>query len=257
MKLCRFELLSGEPGVRSGIVFSGKIYETDGAEARGMHEPQDVRLLSPILPPAVRLFRSVNENESENNLKFQYLNAGILAGPQTLISIPPGSGSLHLEAYLAVIAATDLLYANEEQIENTILGYSIFGLVVDDAAQRRNSAASLDFGAFLGPVITTLDETEDRVLRTKDGDVPQYTVTIKVNQVEVSRGDTSSKLVPPATAISTASQTAPVRSGDVMVLGPVARTSDSLPLGDQDELTITAEGLGAITIKLTLPSDEE
>lgn len=256
VKLCRFELLNGEPGARSGLIFSGKVYETDGTTPRGMHEPHEVRLLPPVVPPSIRIFSCNTKTEEFVSPTFEYLNPGNLAGPQSLITIPPESRNIQLDAYFAVISASDMLYADESDAENSILGFSLFGLLRDDAVHRKNSAAAFDFGPFMGPVITTPDEAEDRILEMPAGAIPQYTILVKINQIEVARGDTGSLALSPNRAIAEASKTAPVRSGDIFLFGPICSTDPAHSLSVDDELTVASEGLGAITVKLSIPGEE-
>lgn len=244
--------------MHSGMVYSGKIYETEGANPKGVHEAFEVRLLTPLIPGSVRVFtEAIAVGGEQEKYIFQYLNPGNLSATQSFLTIPPTAGKLRFEAYLGVIASQDFIFAGEETTEDAILGYSLFSTIVDDSSNRLGSAGAQDSAPAFGPVITTPEELEDRWLINSQGTFLQLTFAIKVNQVEIARGLVSDFRLSPARALAIASETAPVRAADLIVIGPIVSTPIDRPLTADDEISVNGETLGALTVKLTSPEFSE
>ncbi len=244
MKLVRFEV-KAEPGtVRTGMLYSGKIYETDGEQALGMFEVSDVRPLPPIAgAPSIRLFDLADEDGAYT---FAYANPAALVGPSQLVPLPVEYGPYAVRAYLAAIVGDNLSGAiDEEDAERAIIGYTLMTAVSDEPASRRRSGAALDFGLAIGPVVTTPDELEDVL----DGRGLLLAASLTVNGED--RG--TRPLVPLVPtlpqALAAASRTAPLRAGDVIGVGPLFDPALAA-VGEGDEVRIAVERLGTLATKI-------
>jgi 2-keto-4-pentenoate hydratase/2-oxohepta-3-ene-1,7-dioic acid hydratase in catechol pathway len=67
--------------------------------------------------------------------------------------------------------------------------------------------------------------------------------------MEIVTGDTMDFPFTFAQAISLASQAAPVRTGDVFILGPVVDPS-MIRLSPEDEVQLAVESLGTLSLKM-------
>lgn len=264
MKLCRFELIADPGSPRSGIVHSGKVYETDGANPIAVHEAPDVHLLPPVgRPKSLRFFRipeRLTEADDEALPLYSYGNASSLAGGNQIVLVPELAAELDYEPYLAVILASDGLHVPVEQADGIILGISILNVIVmrDVERQERRSGAgpgrSHDLALILGPVMTTPEELDDSVVDETRGRRYRFSAVSRVNGVERRRGDALEMAYTPAELISAASETAPVLAGDLIAIGPLLRQEEPFrPLEPGDEIQISVDKLGTLTTRIELP----
>lgn len=256
MKLFRFEL-KAEPGTaRSGMVFNGRIYETDGAEAKAVHEPDAVRPLAPVPKPgALRFFRNQNQPfEEEADPAFFYGNPNAIVGASTVVNVPPHVASLTFEAYLAAVLVVGGYDIPVEEADDHILGVTIMLALVDRGAAAREGifGRSHDLGVGLGPVVTTPDELDDFLASQENGRSYRLEATARVNGVERARGNAEALPFTAAQAIAAASRSCTLREGDVIALGPLCDVPDDLRLEGGDEVTVAVENLGALSLKLSL-----
>jgi 2-keto-4-pentenoate hydratase/2-oxohepta-3-ene-1,7-dioic acid hydratase in catechol pathway len=261
VKLCRFELKS-EPGiVRSGMVFSGKIYETDGAEAVAVYEAGEVRPLAPITKaPAVRLFRSDLQpgflpGMDESDPYYFCVNPSGFGSASSLLPYPDGVGVVEVDAYLAAVVVSDAFQIDLAIADDIILGYTLMAVLVGrslETAERKAGGIgkSNDLGGVIGPVLTTPDELEERVSSDDRGRKFDLQTTVRLNSVERGRGNTDLLPFSAAQAIASVSMHAPVRSGDVFAFGPLATLDADLTVDPGDEFQIAVDSLGTLTLKL-------
>ncbi len=261
VKLCRFEV-KAEPGqIRSGMVFAGKVYETDGANAVAVHEAESVRPLSPVpLAPSLRIvhndFQPLPGPDREEPVFF-YGNPTCIVGASQTMNIPTYLRSVAFLPMLAAVIVTPGYRVDIDLADDLILGLTLFGMLT--APPQTSGAAgwsalvgrSVDIGSALGPVITTPDELDDFLVDQQFGRQYGLNTVIRVNGVEKSRGDLQHLPWTFAEVISAASQSCPVREGDVFVMGPIVESSEAIIAEPGDELQISAENLGTLSLKLS------
>ncbi len=257
MKLCRFELKSSPGEIRSGIVYSGKVYETDGSNPVAVYEADQIRPLSPVgQPPSVRVFRcKPGLIDADEVPAYFYAAPTALAGASSIIPKPEFVVELDYEPYVVVVIAADGQHVPVEQADDLILGYSLMNVLVSRDAERHEKRVgagpgrSYDVAIPVGPVLTTPDELEDIVLNAEHGRRMKLTAITRVNGVEKRRGDLADLPFTFAQAISTASETTPLRTGDLIALGPIA-FGDQENLTAGDEVQVAVELLGTLSLKI-------
>lgn len=265
MKLCRFELLAEPEKVRSGIVYSGKVYETDGENPVAVREASDIRPLPPVgQPPSIRFFRvgklfeEVLTEPDRAPLAFYYGNPTTLVGASQIVPYPAFASRLDFEAYLAIIVGEPAFNVTPEVADGLILGMTIVNVLIDRGAEmdeRRvgiGPGRSHDIAVAVGPVITTPDEINDAVVDEARGLRYQMAAVARVNGVEVRRGDLNDLPFSFAELLSFASESCVVHPGDVIAMGPVARSVEDSPtdLEAGDEVQIAVDRLGTLSTKI-------
>ena len=253
MKLFRFELKADPGTARSGMVFNGRIYETDGAEAQAVHEPDAVRPLSPVpSPPSLRLFPP-RPTEIDEEPAFFYGNPACLVGASTLVNVPERVLDLTFEPYLAAVLVAGGYDVDPDEADDMVLGLTIMTTLVDRRAARVEGlfGRSHDLGAALGPVLTTPDELDDFLISQEFGRAYRLGVSVRVNGVERARGNVETLPFTPAQAIAAASRSCTLREGDVLAIGPLCDLPADLRLGSGDEINVAIENLGALSLKIS------
>ena len=238
------------------MVFNGRIYETEGGEAAGVHEPDAVRPLTPIPQPgSLRFFRNQNQPfTDEPEPAFFYGNPAALVGASTMVNVPAHLGSLTFEAYLAAVVVAGGYDIPVEEADDHLLGVTILLALVDRSAMRVEGifGRSHDLGIGLGPVVTTPDELDGNVVDQSFGRRYKLSASGRVNGVEKARGDAEDLPYTVAQAVSAASKSCTLREGDVVALGPLCDVPDDLRLESGDEINVAVENLGALSLKLSL-----
>jgi len=260
--LCRFELKASPGEARSGMVYSGKIYETDGASAIAVHEADAIRPLLPVPhAPSLRIFRGDLQMESygeQTEPSFFYVNPACLVGASQIINYPDFAADLSFEPMIAAILVADAYQIDVQIADDLILGYTLLNMLVAKGRERNERligavGASHDFGGALGPVITTPDEIEDYVVDAEFGKQYALSSVVRVNGIEIQRGNLENLPFTFAQAISAASQTCTLKAGDIIALGSVVDPSaEPILLDPGDEIQLAIENLGAISLKLSL-----
>jgi 2-keto-4-pentenoate hydratase/2-oxohepta-3-ene-1,7-dioic acid hydratase in catechol pathway len=234
------------------MVYSGKIYETQGAEAVGVHDADMVRPLAPVgRPNSIRLFR--NEMVAGEDIGFVYANPASLVGASQLVPYPAFTRELGFEPFLAAVVVADGYELDLAQADDIILGLTIMNLLVArDVDQRSDgrSGRSRDIAATIGPVVTTPDELDEAIVDSEHGRRYEGLVVARVNSVEVYRGSLEELETSLAQAVSYASQSCPLIGGDVIAIGPIADTSD-LVVQPNDEIQVSVERLGMLATKIS------
>ena len=246
------------------MVYSGKIYETDGAAPVAVHEAEAVRPLAPIPhAPSLRIFRSDLQppslgGEDPEDARFFYGNPMCLVGASQLITYPDFVDALGFYPLVAAVLVGDAYQVDVDQADDLILGVTMLNMLVAKDRERIELrtgviGSSHDVGGAIGPVLTTPDEIEDHVVDASLGKRYELSTVVRVNGVERMRGNLSDLPFTFGQAISSASQTCTLKAGDIIALGPVA-SSEGIPilLDPGDEVQLAIENLGAISLKLTL-----
>ena len=246
------------------MVYSGKIYETDGANAIAVHEADAVRPLAPIPhAPSLRIFRTdlqpeVLAGDDAEDPRFFYGNPMCLVGASQLINYPETINALGFHSLVAAVLVADAYQIDVEEADDLILGITMLNMLVAKDRERAELQAgaigsSHDVGGAIGPVLTTPDELDDHVVDASLGKRYGLSTVVRVNGVERMRGNLSDLPFTFAQAISSASQTCTLKAGDIIALGPVVITEATPVLLDPgDEVQLAVENLGAISLKLSL-----
>lgn len=261
MKLCRFEL-KAEPGrIRSGMVHAGRIYETDGAEAVAVHEAAEVRPLMPISrATSLRFVRTDLQplaGEDEDGPRFFYGNSGALVGSSQILPFPNFAGGVTVHTYVAAVIVGHGFRVDVEDADDLILGFSLLAALVatdQEGVERRAGAGfgrSYDAGAALGPVLTTPDEMEDFLADERAGRRYGLDALLRVNGVERASGNIQNLPYTFAQAIAVASESTPIREGDVLALGPIVDLESPVFLEPNDDVQLAVQNLGTLSFKLS------
>lgn len=262
MKLCRFELKAAPGDIKSGIVYGGKIYETDGNEPVAVHEAEVVRPLLPFVPPSVRVYPTVGQRDvdrwSDSDLEpapFFYANAATLHGPSEIVAFPEFSAEVDWASYLGVVIAEHGRNIPVDEADGYVLGLTIANLVIARDIALRDEGVGLaygrghDIGISVGPVVSTPDDVADLGEDTNHGVVYRLECTSKVNAVERRRGNTGELPYTVAQYISFASQSSPLRPGDLLLIGPVV-APDETRLEPGDTIQNSIENLGTLSLQI-------
>ncbi len=232
------------------MIHSGKIYETDGANAVAVHLPDAIRPLSPVPhAPSLRYFRFSPREWDLDMPDYTYGNPASIIGPSQEIELPGHVLRAGIDACLAVIVVTDGSRIDVQEADDYILGLSLMLTVsARDLEEVGVFGRAWDIANALGPVVTTLEELEDLVVNSEKGRHYGLEAVLRVNGVERERSSTSELEVTGALALSVASQSSPVRAGDVFALGPVVSLDQVQP---GDEIQFAVDSLGTLSLKLS------
>jgi hypothetical protein len=221
VKLCRF-LIGDDPRPRAGVFHDGKIYETDGEKALGVHAPEAVELLTPIGHAAsLRLFPWEGGG-------FAYGNAGAIGAPESSVEFSE-TGFAGCDVFLAAILGGSDRECSLSEALSLVLGYSLLMGFSD-------GRPSYGPGFVLGPFVVTPE------------DVPSFSSL----QARLHlRGEVVAKVQVSAAVsfgemIAEASRGCELREGDVFAFGPVPGLSVEGSLRDGDEVIAVVEKLGAL-----------
>ncbi len=246
--------------VRSGMVFGGKVYETDGATAIGMYEADQVRPLAPIMvAPSLRIFRNDFQPLSGplgEEPHFYYGNPASLAGPSQTVLYPNFTTRVSVLPFVAAVVVTPGYRVDALDGEEMVLGLTLlcltYALTYDEAERKSSGGAgrSIDLGGVIGPVLTTPDELDDFVNDEEFGRRYKLDAVTRVNGVERDRGSLLDLPWTFAEAIAHASQSCTVKEGDVFAMGPVVDSDEPVLLQGGDEFQLTVEQLGTLKFRL-------
>lgn len=265
MKLCRFELKAKPGEIRAGMVHGGKIYETDGANPIGTHEADEVRPLAPVgLPATVRFFdpsdltvEALIGEEAPLPL-YSYGNPTSVIGPSMIVPFPTGVDELEYRAYLGVVIAGAGTEVALEAADDLVLGYTLCLALSAPAiaAQERKAGfgpgRSRDIAIAIGPVLTTPDELDEVVVDESRGRRFRLGASLKINGEDAAIGQTEDLPATPAEAIAAASLSATVAPGDLILIGPLVQPLKSAALTKGDEMKLSVERLGALSLRIAL-----
>ena len=244
MKLCRFAL-ADDPRPRAGIFHDGKIYETDGEKALGVHAPDAVELLTPIGHAAsLRLF--------ESDGSFAYGNPGAIGPPEFDILFPETDRG-GCDVFLACVVGATERDCTIAEADALILGYTT--LLAFTAGAETSGSKLYDPGYVLGPFVVTPDELEPRTFATERGRKLSLKTRLHLAGEIIAQGTTESLPLTFAEMIREASRGADLREGDIIAAGPLPGLS--LPdaersLRDADVVIAVIESLGALAAKVRM-----
>lgn len=260
MKLCRFVLDADPSQPRSGIFHDGKVYETNGETAIGIHEPGTLRLLPPLgTPPVIRVIESAKSATGEPFVTYRYANPAGLAGPNGEIEVFGRPGSLDFEAHVAFVVSDSGVQIEPGEAASFVLGYCLVVFLCDaDLAQEERSlgigvARSHDLGTAVGPYLTTPDDLVEFSTGSDPSDMA-WNFRIKVNETTVATGQRHGKESAHA-LVSALSALRPIAAGEVVAMTPLETPSveSSLlgrPLLPGDRLEVNVDGLGTLVVRI-------
>lgn len=225
MKLCRFELAEMPGTPRTGIYHEGKVYETDGTNAIGVHATSAVQFLPPMgQPTSVRVFRADGS--------YHYANAGSVTGPSSSLSILVPDEEISVELSVGIVLKDHGMQLDAEEAMDVVLGFTNVIRVV--------AGASDDFPLAIGPFIHTIDEVADVHA--------PWAWSLKINGESVGSGS-GTLAVNPVDALVACSRTNAVFAGDLIVL-PAFETGPLPQLRTGDQVQFALEQLGFLSTTL-------
>jgi 2-keto-4-pentenoate hydratase/2-oxohepta-3-ene-1,7-dioic acid hydratase in catechol pathway len=233
----------------------------------------DVVLRTPLDPPTVRDFVSFEEHvdgmvgagnvippEWYELPTFYFSNPYGMVASGVDVEIPPGCQALDFELEVAAIVGRPGRDLTPEQATGHIAGYTIFNdwsardLQVREMRVMLGPCKGKDFATTLGPWIVTADELEPY----RFGDRLDLDVQVWLNDEEFGEDSLAHMGWSFEEMVAYASRGTWVRPGDVIGSGTCGRgclaelwgrrgEQVPRPLAPGDEVTIIAEGIGAIT----------
>jgi 2-keto-4-pentenoate hydratase/2-oxohepta-3-ene-1,7-dioic acid hydratase in catechol pathway len=242
----------------------------------------DVRLLAPLAPASVRDFVAFEEHVQGVRRSvdgtggvaeawydaptFYFTNPHTIIGPDDDVAFPAASTARDFELEVAVVLGAGGADLTVEQARDVVFGYTVFNDWSARDLQRREMQVSLgpakgkDFAGSLGPWIVTADELEP--YRDADGFLDLW-CTAAVNGREIGRDLLSNMGWTFETMIAYASRSSRVVAGDVLGSGTVGNggclaelwgrggAPQPPPLRDGDLVTLTVQGIGSLTNRVT------
>lgn len=214
------------------------MYETDGANPIGVHEPSEIRLLTPIVrPTSVRLC----DVDDDGQIDFDYTNPSTFFGPGDQIPRPGFARRIVLAPCLGIVIGGSGLNVDVSDADDLVLGLTLVSFFVapDDSKGRM-----IDAGFSIGPAITTPDELDDSVTEHKEGRRYRFAIAARVGSDEVGRYELGSAKKTIAQVLSYLSESSPMRQGDLVCikLGLSDRTVDK-----GDDMHVSSEKLGTLS----------
>lgn len=260
VKLCRFDIVN-RPGdePRSGVFHEGKIYETDGQNALGVHDPANIRFLCPIgRPPIVRCFESYQAGPGEHALSYFYSNPVLLSGPDATIELPPSVDQADLEIRVFGVVQDSAMLVDEREADSLILGYGFMVVLVDRELEGDSGGnatehwtSSRDMGAWVSPFLVTPDELNPH-LASESKSRFKWEYQIHINDEQVGdRGQFESDYAF-SDLLYLGSRRSTLSTGEVLTWPALPKTDLEVSdfgrmLMPGDTLRIVVDGLGAVT----------
>lgn len=259
VKLCRFELVS-RPGdeIRSGVYHEGTVYETDGVNAIGTHDPSQIRFVCPVgRPPVVRCFESYQAGPGEHALSYFYLNPGLLYGPEATIEIPPTVESLDLEIRVAGVVQESGMMIDAAEADGFILGYTFLAVLVDKDLGGNSTehwSSSRDLGAWVSPFLVTPEELNDH-LASESRSRFNWGYQVFVNDQPIEDKSTFESDYSFSDLLYLGSRRSMVSTGEVLTWPSLPKVDIELTKHGQnlmpgDSVRIVVDGLGAVSGRL-------
>jgi 2-keto-4-pentenoate hydratase/2-oxohepta-3-ene-1,7-dioic acid hydratase in catechol pathway len=234
----------------------------------------EATLLTPVAePPSIRDFYAFEQHvrtaRARRGLEmhpdwyelpaFYFTNPAAVIGPGDPVAAPPRSAELDYELEVACVLGQDGANLRLADADRMVAGFMVMNDWSARDVQRREMQLSLgpakgkDFATSLGPMLVTTSEFAPGGLR----EVPSAVMTASVNEVEWSRADLDGLWWSFAEMLVYASESAPVRRGDVLGSGTcgtgcilelsLVHGNEKYPYlqpGDEVELEVT--GLGVL-----------
>ncbi|MFF8506369.1 fumarylacetoacetate hydrolase family protein [Streptomyces anulatus] len=247
----------------------------------GPHVSQ-VRLLAPLQPSSVRDFVTFEEHvegvrrsvSGEAGVPeqwyeaptFYFTNPHAVFGPHDDVPMPPGSSALDFELEVAAVIGRDGRDLTPAQAQDHIVGYTIF----NDWSARDLQSAEMQVGlgpckgkdtaSTLGPYLVTADELEPH--RDSEGFL-RLALTAEINGAKVGNDLLSNMSWTFEEMAAYASRGTRIVAGDVLGSGTCGNggclaelwgrsgEQSPSPLRPGDTVTLTVEGLGSLTTRIT------
>jgi 2-keto-4-pentenoate hydratase/2-oxohepta-3-ene-1,7-dioic acid hydratase in catechol pathway len=255
----RVRRLAPDVGVLDLLGAPSEARDALAGQAEGEAELDEVRLLAPIEPPAIRDFsvfeahiegivmgegRRVPERWYEGPFCY-FSNPHAITGPGDEIAVPPASERLDLELEVAAIIGHAGRNLTVEEAGAYIAGYTIFNdwsardHAIDEMRLGLGFCKAKDFANTLGPWIVTPDELEPFRAGDRLGDDTLANMAWSFEEL-----------------VAYASRGAWIKPGDVLGSGTCGngclfelwgRGQAWDPLAPGDVVTLTVEGIGTLT----------
>jgi 2-keto-4-pentenoate hydratase/2-oxohepta-3-ene-1,7-dioic acid hydratase in catechol pathway len=234
----------------------------------------EVRLLAPIDPPAIRDFSVFEQHiegimmgagnpipESWYGSPFCYFsNPGAVTGPGEEIALPPGCRDLDLELEVAAVIGRAGRNLTPEEAGSYIAGYTIFNdwsardLQFEEMKLGLGICKGKDFANTLGPWIVTPDELEP----FRAGDRLDLDLRATVNDRQLGDDTLANMAWSFEELVAYASRGTWIRPGDVLGSGTCGsgclielrgrNGADGHPwLAPGDTVSLTVQGIGTLT----------
>ena len=264
MQLCRFRL-GDDPKPRSGFVYEGVVYETDGLNPVGTYRLEDVSLLAPLSHAfsfrdfdafLTQISEMGKEEGSPQEPFFQFQYAGMLLGHQAPLRKPPYTEELDFEFEVAVVIGRPGMDIPVSEVPGYILGFTILNDWTardkerEERARGWGAGKSKDFGTSVGPYLVTPDALESRRIRTERGDVYDLPMEARVNGEVIAKGNLKDMRWTFAELISYASRSSWLWEGDLIGSGMMPHGClagrDRGFLNPGDEVSLSVWGLGEL-----------
>jgi len=253
MLIARFKLLSASPSHEAealwGIVEGEEILTLMSSPFEGL-EPgreryslSDVSLLAPVRPSKVVAIgwnyeghiRELGSPFPSEPLIFLKAPSAMI-GHNASILLPPESERVDFEGELAIVVGRKCRRISRKQARDVIFGYTALNDVTARDLQKKDGqfsrAKSFDTFCPAGPWIQTdLDPTAVRVMTHVNGALRQD-------------DNTSTMLFDPYYIVEYVSAVMTLEPGDLIATGTPSGVG---PLSPGDEVTVTIEGIGALT----------
>ena len=245
----------------------------------------DVRLLAPLQPPSLRDFVAFEEHvegvrrsiDGEAGVvaawyeapTFYFTNAAAVIGPDDEVAFPADSQARDFELEVAVVVGRAGASLSVEEARSHVFGYTILNdwsardLQAREMQVKLGPAKGKDFASSLGPWIVTADELDDR--RDADGFLDLW-CSVSVNGTEIGHDLLSNMGWTFESMIAYASRNSSVAPGDVLGSGTTgnggclaelwgrAGRQEPPPLQPGDVVTLTVEGIGSLTNRVSVSS---
>lgn len=230
------------------MVFEGRVYETEGSNPVAVHDWTEARLLSPVgHAPSVRFFpaRTNLWADEAHDWDFSYLNPACILGPNEMLKKPEYAPRLTFEPCLGVVIAGAGKDVPVGEADDLVLGLCLMNSFA--LPEAFGVSRSRDTGLSVGPAIITPDELDDSVTSDERGRRYRFSVGARVNGEEVFSLELSNFGYTVAEAIAYASQSAPIKSGDVFALSLGATDAS---IGANDEVQVFSDKLGVLSNRI-------
>lgn len=260
MKLVRFELLDSPGEIRSGLVYGERVYETDGDQAKGIHEFGQVRLFAPIgAVPSLRIFELTRGDDGAEFARYSYGNPRNIQGPLAEIPVLADSEGLDLDLHVAAVVQDSGTQVLPDEAARFVLGYTIYARFYIPSVVQAELSAGLtpiegyDVGGAIGPFLVTPEDVAEYAL-SSERLAFAFPYELKVNQDLVAKGVWEAlpgldHLLAACTRIGT------VNAADLIAwpripIPPLEETELGRPLLPSDRVSITIEGIGTLVVRL-------
>lgn len=189
--------------------------------------------------------------QAESDLKFAYLNASTVLGPQSEIMPVSVTTTIACKPCLVGVISANATLLTPQEAEDAILGLTLaniyFASDIDRVERSRGQGTSRshDLGICLGPAITTPDELEEATRDHPNGRIYDLAVQVQINGEDTLGFTTSDLPFSLAEAVSFASESCAIRSGDLFCIS-LGSVVTAIGLQPGDEVRVISDRLGTL-----------